>query len=139
MMLLTAQRWEEAAGMRWSEISADISVWTMKGERTTNGKAKLALDTALMKQGAEDSAKALAGPGRRFSDWRHNQVTWQAQAAFRLNVARRQANHAADTLKAPVGVISAARFWPSGRPPQWQGVPMWPAARQAQWWRMWQA
>jgi integrase len=41
LLLLTAQRREEVAGMRWSEISADLTTWTLPGERTKNGKAHI--------------------------------------------------------------------------------------------------
>jgi integrase len=38
MMLLTLARRDEVAGMRWSEVSADRSVWVIPGARTKNGK-----------------------------------------------------------------------------------------------------
>ncbi len=36
--ILTLQRREEVAGMRWSELSADLSLWTIPGSRMKNGK-----------------------------------------------------------------------------------------------------
>jgi integrase len=36
--ILTLQRREEVAAMRWSEIAPDLSVWTMPGARMKNGK-----------------------------------------------------------------------------------------------------
>ncbi len=39
VLILTLQRRGEVAGMRWSEISEDWSVWTVPAERTKNGKA----------------------------------------------------------------------------------------------------
>jgi integrase len=39
LLLLTAQRREEVAGMRWSELSADLSTWTLPGARAKNAKA----------------------------------------------------------------------------------------------------
>jgi integrase len=36
--ILTLQRREEVAAMRWSEIASDLSVWTMSGARMKNGK-----------------------------------------------------------------------------------------------------
>lgn len=39
LLFLTAQRRDEVAGMRWSEIDFDNSVWTLPGERTKNGNA----------------------------------------------------------------------------------------------------
>jgi integrase len=38
LAILTLQRREEVAGMRWSEIAADLSRWTIPGERMKNGK-----------------------------------------------------------------------------------------------------
>ena len=37
--LLTLQRREEAAGLRWAELSPDLSLWTLPAERAKNGKA----------------------------------------------------------------------------------------------------
>jgi len=36
--ILTVQRREEVAAMRWSEIAPNLSVWTMSGARMKNGK-----------------------------------------------------------------------------------------------------
>lgn len=41
LLLLTAQRREEVAGMAWSELSADGAVWTIPKERAKNGKAHI--------------------------------------------------------------------------------------------------
>ena len=38
LALLTPQRRDEVAGMRWSELSADRTLWTIPGERMKNGK-----------------------------------------------------------------------------------------------------
>jgi integrase len=38
LMLLTAQREGEVAGMRWSEIDPEAEIWTLPGARTKNGK-----------------------------------------------------------------------------------------------------
>jgi integrase len=38
LMILTLQRREEVAGMRWSELSEDLSWWTLPGVRMKNGK-----------------------------------------------------------------------------------------------------
>jgi integrase len=39
LSILTLQRRGEVAGMRWSEISDDLSKWTMPGNRMKNGRA----------------------------------------------------------------------------------------------------
>ncbi len=38
LLTLTLQRRKEVAGMRWSEIADDLSVWTIPGARMKNGK-----------------------------------------------------------------------------------------------------
>lgn len=40
-LLLTLQREAETAGMRWSELDADLSTWTLPGSRTKNSKAHI--------------------------------------------------------------------------------------------------
>jgi integrase len=37
LLILTGQRRGEVAGMTWGELSADLSTWTIPGERTKNG------------------------------------------------------------------------------------------------------
>jgi integrase len=39
LLLLTAQRREEVAALRWSELSADLSIWALPGSRAKNGRA----------------------------------------------------------------------------------------------------
>jgi integrase len=39
LLLLTAQRREEVAALRWSELSADLTTWTLPAARAKNGKA----------------------------------------------------------------------------------------------------
>jgi integrase len=39
LLLLTAQRREEVAGMRWSELSADHATWVLPKERSKNDRA----------------------------------------------------------------------------------------------------
>lgn len=38
LALLTLQRRDEVAGMRWSELSEELSMWTISGARMKNGK-----------------------------------------------------------------------------------------------------
>jgi integrase len=38
LAMLTLQRREEVAGMRWSEIAGDLSLWTLPSSRMKNGK-----------------------------------------------------------------------------------------------------
>jgi integrase len=39
LLLLTAQRLNEVAGMRWSELDLDAAMWTLPAERAKNDKA----------------------------------------------------------------------------------------------------
>lgn len=39
ILILTGQRRGEVAGMTWGELSDDLAIWTMAGERTKNGTA----------------------------------------------------------------------------------------------------
>lgn len=41
VLLLTLQRRDEVASLRWDELSADSSTWTLPAERAKNGKAHL--------------------------------------------------------------------------------------------------
>ena len=41
LLILTAQRRDEVAGMRWSELSADRTTWTIPAERSKNRKAHI--------------------------------------------------------------------------------------------------
>jgi integrase len=39
LLILTLQRRGEVAGMRWSELAGDLSLWTLPGQRMKNGRA----------------------------------------------------------------------------------------------------
>jgi integrase len=41
LLILTGQRRGEVAGMTWSELSDDLAIWTLPGERTKNGAAHM--------------------------------------------------------------------------------------------------
>jgi integrase len=41
VLLLTLQRRDEVAGIRWAELSADMMTWTLPAERAKNGKAHI--------------------------------------------------------------------------------------------------
>ncbi len=40
-VILTGQRRNEVAGMRWSEIDLDANLWTIPGERTENDQGHI--------------------------------------------------------------------------------------------------
>jgi integrase len=55
LLLLTGQRRGEVAGMTWREISDDLAIWTLPGERTKNGAAH----TVPLSAPARDLVRAL--------------------------------------------------------------------------------
>jgi Arm DNA-binding domain/Phage integrase family len=61
LLLLTAQRRDEVAGMRWSELSLDQSTWTLPGVRAKNGKAHI---VHLAEPAREVLASVPVSPGR---------------------------------------------------------------------------
>ncbi len=84
LMILTLQRREEVAGMRWSEIADDMSRWTLPGSRMKNGKPH---DVHLSEAGARGAAVDPEGRGVR-SGVHHYRLSgqrprfraeWQAQ------------------------------------------------------------
>lgn len=74
LLILTGQRRDEIAGMRWSEIDMANATWTIPGDRTKNGKAHvvplspeaISLIEALprMKDGEGDSAFVFSTTGK---------------------------------------------------------------------------
>jgi integrase len=56
LALLTLQRREEVAGLRWSELTPDLSLWSLPGSRTKNGRPH---DVHLSKS-ARDVLRAIA-------------------------------------------------------------------------------
>ncbi|WP_191057562.1 tyrosine-type recombinase/integrase [Geminicoccus harenae] len=63
LLLLTGQRREEVAGMRWSELSADQRTWTIPAERAKNGRAH---DVPLSTQAQEILSGVQQRKGREF-------------------------------------------------------------------------
>ena len=55
LLLLTGQRRGEVAGMTWGELSDDLAIWTLPGERTKNGAAH----TVPLSAPARDLVRAL--------------------------------------------------------------------------------
>jgi integrase len=55
LLILTGQRRGEVAGMTWGEISEDMAIWTLPGERTKNGAAH----TVPLSASARELLKAL--------------------------------------------------------------------------------
>jgi len=66
MLLLTAQRREEVAGMRWSEISADGTTWTLPATRAKNDRAHV-VHLSAPARAILDGVKRLDGMDLIFS------------------------------------------------------------------------
>jgi integrase len=118
LLILTGQRRGEVAGMNWGEISDDLSIWTMPGERTKNGAAHVVplsapvrdlLRETLPSNGSEAkraiaerrAAGALALPGALgtpFSGWSKAKTALDEVIAE----ARAKAAAAAGAIAAPV-------------------------------------
>ncbi|WP_198369273.1 tyrosine-type recombinase/integrase [Roseomonas rosulenta] len=54
-MLLTLARRDEVAGMRWSELSADLGTWTIPGSRMKRGQAHV----VALPEAARDALRAV--------------------------------------------------------------------------------
>ena len=64
LLLLTGQRRDEIRGMRWSEVSADLTMWTIPGERTKNGVPSLVPLSAPAQDLLRDRLDAVRGQRR---------------------------------------------------------------------------
>jgi integrase len=119
MLLLTGQRRGEVSGMAWAEISADLTTWTMPGDRTKNGVphvvplSGLARDL-LRRMLPEDATKAdravaerrasgaLAFPGllgSPFAGWS------KAKAALDKSIVDARAKAAAEAGRTPSTLV----------------------------------
>jgi integrase len=85
LLLLTGQRREEVAGMRWSELALDRALWSLPGERTKNNRPhdvplsdqSLAILASVQRRGGRDLVfGAGAGP---FSGWSRAKVRLDAR------------------------------------------------------------
>jgi len=57
VLLLTLARREEVAGMRWSELSADLSTWTIPGARMKRGAAHVVALPEAAREALRDVAR----------------------------------------------------------------------------------
>jgi integrase len=78
MLILTGQRREEVAGMKWEHLADDLAVWTIPGSETKNGKPHLvplapdaqAIIAAHMPKEGERAGLVFVGRlGTQFSGW----------------------------------------------------------------------
>lgn len=86
LLILTMQRREEVAGMRWSELAEDFSVWTIPAGRMKNGKAH---DVHLPEaaRAVLRSVPRLGGGGLVFTTTGKTPVSGFSKAKDRLDAA----------------------------------------------------
>jgi integrase len=69
MLILTAARREEVAGMTWTELTDDLSTWTIPGGRAKNGASNIvplsAPCQALLRGVTRQAGRDLVFPGLR--------------------------------------------------------------------------
>jgi integrase len=127
LMLLTAQRESEVAGMRWSELDLDARTWTIPGARAKNGKPHIVhlnplavelldqvpriVDQDLLFSGngitpvsGFSSAKARLDAAMDATDWvlhdlRRTATTGLARLGIAPHIADKVLNHAAGTIR----------------------------------------
>jgi integrase len=64
MLLVTGQRREEVAGMRWSELDRELREWTIPGERTKNSKTHVVPLSSLAVRLIDVLAASQAWPAK---------------------------------------------------------------------------
>jgi len=101
MLILTGQRREEVAGMRWEDVSEDLDLWTIPGSETKNGKphlVPLTEDAQAILGGHVPEIGERAGlvfPGRvgtQFSGWSRSKADLDKSAGvtgWRIHDLRR--------------------------------------------------
>ena len=127
LMLLTAQRESEVAGMRWSELDLDGRTWTIPGARAKNGKPHIVhlnglaievldqvpriVDQDLLFSGngrtavsGFSSAKARLDAAMGATDWvlhdlRRTATTGLARLGIAPHIADKVLNHTAGTIR----------------------------------------
>jgi integrase len=139
LMLLTGQRRDEVAGMRRSELSADLTIWTIPGSRTKNRREHQVLVPPLARQiiASTESIskdliftttgdKSICGwtkvkrklddlmgedvPHWTFHDLRRSAVSGMARAGADLHVIERAVNHTSGSFGGIVSVYQKHKF-----------------------------
>jgi integrase len=137
LMLLTGQRRSEVAGMRRSELSADLSTWTIPPGRTKNKREhavplssqarKIIADTKSISADllfTVTSTAPISGWGKvklkldelmgtadwRIHDLRRTAITGMARAGTDLHVIERAVNHTSGSFGGIVGVYQKFKF-----------------------------
>ncbi len=152
VLLLTAQRRNEVAEMRWSELSADRSTWTIPKERSKNGRAHIVhltqpvRDILASAPRINDSPLVFTTTGKtpvsgfsrakrdldamlkiepwRLHDFRRTAVTWMAENGVPPHVADRILNHVQGTISGVAAVYQRGEFLAERRTAleSWAGI-----------------
>ena len=106
LLILTMQRHSEVAGMRWTEIADDFSVWTIPGKRMKNGKA----NDVHLAEAAEKILRAVrrfAGSPYVFTTTGRTHISGMSKAKSRLDarIIAARAEAAAREGKEPAPLI----------------------------------
>jgi integrase len=131
MLILTGQRRAEIAGMKWGEIAADLTTWTIPGARAKNGashlvplssQAQTILRATPHIEGNDLIFPGLRGPFNGFSkakealdkasgvnDWRLHDLrrslaTGLQRLGVRLEVTEAVLNHVSGSRAGVVGI-----------------------------------
>ena len=86
LLLLTAQRRDEVAGMRWSEVSADMATWTIPAGRAKNGAAHV-VHLAPEARAVLAGVPRFAGGDLVFTTTGKTAVSGYSKAKARMDVA----------------------------------------------------
>lgn len=138
LLLLLGQRRDEVGGMEWQELSADLSVWTIPGDRAKNGTpnvvplpqaARMLLGSPPKRRqglvfpgmggarfGNWTKAKAALNTKAGFSDWvlhdlRRTAATGLQRLGVRLEVTEAILNHVAGSSRRGVIGVYQRHTW----------------------------
>jgi len=105
VLLLTLQRREQVAGMRWSELLSDLSLWTIPGSRMKNGRPH----DVHLSEAARDvlrSIPMIEGQDLVFSTTGKTPISGFSKAKDALDAAimRARAEKAAQSKGKPAGI-----------------------------------
>jgi integrase len=138
LLMLTLGRRDEVAGLRWTEISPDLAIWTLPAARSKNAKAHIihlsplaqAILRSIPRIEGQDFVFSVTGTTAvsgfskaksaidtaskvtswRFHDFRRTGVTWLAGAGFPPHVADRLLNHVGGSITGVARVYQRNEF-----------------------------
>jgi integrase len=135
LLILTGQRREEVAGMKWTELSDDFSAWIIPSSRTKNGKAHIVPLTEAAREILRNAPRIVehvfpgrCGPFRglavgkkpldkcsgvtdwRLHDLRRTVATGLQRLGVRLEVTEAVLNHISGSRSGIVGVYQRHDF-----------------------------